>query len=184
VTTVTEENTEPTETTEESAESATPPSADGDSTETTGKAKEKAKRTPKTYKERLDAALEKDNIVHKAFVAMVKRETDRDIDLDSVIAAFSLYNDWRASEAEDYKAAKAEAEAARPAKTPKAVKQPKTLAEADSESAKLRERLAEIDRIKAQLLVAQTGEEAEASETESTENAAEATETGNDTPPF
>ena len=181
MTTVTEENTEPTETTEESAETATPPSADGDSTET----KAKAKRTPKTYKERLDAAVEKGSIVHQAFVDMVKRETGRDIELDSVIATFSLYNDWRASDAQDYKDAKAAAAAASPAKTPKAAKQPKTADEATAELAKLQERMAEIEKIKAQLLAAQTGEEATASETESTtENAAEATETGDDKPPF
>lgn len=183
MTTVTEENTEPTaETTEESAESATPPSVDGDSTETT---KAKVKRTPKTYKERLDAAVEKGSIVHQAFVDMVKRETGREIELDSVIATFSLYNDWRASDAQDYKDAKAAAAAASPAKTPKAAKQPKTADEATAELAKLQERMAEIEKIKAQLLAAQTGEEATASETESTtENAAEATETGDDKPPF
>ncbi len=176
------------DTTEATDAEATANAEGTDAAETTPPAEDKgkamAKRTPKTYKERLDGAFEKENIVHKAFCAMVERETGFAPDLNSVIAAFSLYNDWRASDADDYKAAKAAAEASKPAKTPKAAKQPKTAAEAEDEKSKLMARLAELDAIKAELLAKESGSEDSAETPDAAVESDATAETQSDETPF
>lgn len=191
MTEVAEKDTTETEAADEAAtdSTATDAAASDVTPPAEGTAKAKKQRVAKTYKERLDGAFEKENIVHNAFIAMVERETGFAPDLKSIIAVFTLYNDWRASKAEDYTKAKEAADAAKPAKPQKADKAPKTVAEADAAETALRSKLAELEKVRAQLMANESGEgddsdgdaDGEVSEVETTADTATAK---NDEPPF